>query len=385
MSSQPDSQTPKGDGDGPSRDQEGDRDIEVRSGHGKESPGSEEKEENEEKSQDEETKDDEHVGEEGGGTNTNGKTPAKDKIKKQTKKPSGGIDHTPLPDAPPGFTLKFTFHKATNLPPADIATASADPYLTARLQTSAPKRHKQDPDLTYRTPTLRKTTDPEWNAEWIVANIPSSGCTVKCRLFDEDYPDHDDRLGNVTIKIHHVSEDWEGFPSPGREFQVKKRVGSKRAYALKALASMIAPGVHMTPSLWVSVEVLGKSDPPHAMVHTIGPSVWIKHFSPMIGRIAGTKVHKDEAHDSQQKNADEGEEKKTKKYEYVDNPTPCLTPCLTPSQNSSTSSQYAYLTAAQFPSQRNATLWPRPLYPLPPLRGLQTHHARNIRLIRSPR
>jgi hypothetical protein len=269
----------------------------------------------EEKRPNDKPEDEEHKGK-NAEAEANTEIPGKGKkAGKKDRKPSGGIDHTPLPYVPEGFTVKFTFYKATNLPPADIHTASADPFLTATLRTPAPKRHKQDPDLTYRTPTLRRTTDPEWNASWTVANIPSSGFTLKCRLYDEDYADHNDRLGNVTIKVTHISEDWEGYPPPGKEFAVKKRVGSKRAYGIKALASMVTPGVHMTPSVHVGIKVLGKSDPPHAMMYTVGPSVWIKHFSPMIGRIAGTKVHKDEVHDSQQSKGDNGDDKKTKKYE----------------------------------------------------------------------
>jgi hypothetical protein len=251
---------------------------------------------------------------ENGAKEARGTEPLKARLTKRDKKPSGGRDHTPLPDAPPGYTIKFIFHKANNLPPADLSSASADPFLTAHLRTSAPKRHKQDPDLTYRTPTLRKTTDPEWNAEWIVANVPASGFSLKCRLYDEDYPDHDDRFGNVTIKVPSVGEDWKGFPRPGQEFVVKKRVGSKRAYGIKALASVLSSNVHMTPSLWVSMEVLGRSEPPHAMLYTVGPSSWIQHFSPMIGRIVGTKVHKDKTHGSQSQGKAKKDEKKTAKY-----------------------------------------------------------------------
>ena len=35
---------------------------------------------------------------------------------------AGGFDSTPVPYAPVGYTLKFTFHRATNLPFADFNT-----------------------------------------------------------------------------------------------------------------------------------------------------------------------------------------------------------------------------------------------------------------------
>lgn len=240
----------------------------------------------------------------------------------KSKKPPGGFDKTPLPDAPPGYTLRFKFRSAANLAPADLSTASSDPFLTATLKASNPKRHKEDPDLVHRTRTIRKTTEPEWNEEWIVANVPRSGFTLKCRLYDEDAADHDDRLGNVTIKVPQVYEEWEGIPPPGKEFEGKKRMMSKRAFLVKGIASLIYSDTHLAPRLCISIEVLGKSDPPYAQMYTVGPTMWTKHFSPMIGRLAGTKVNKDEEHDqdggpSQPESSSRAEEKKSQKYEYA--------------------------------------------------------------------
>ena len=195
----------------------------------------------------------------------------KDKIKQKTN-PPGGFDPTPIPDAPPGYTVRFTFHRATNLPPADFGTGSADPFLKATLTTSLPKRHKEDPDLVYRTRTIRRTLEPVWEEQWVVANVPSSGFKLKCRMYDEDWPDQDDRLGNVTILVDHVDESWEGLPRPGREFKVKKRAGSKRAYIVKAVAAAFDKNHSMSPRLWVSAVVLGVSDPPHGQIYTVGPT-----------------------------------------------------------------------------------------------------------------
>ncbi|KAI1329219.1 hypothetical protein F5Y16DRAFT_409347 [Xylariaceae sp. FL0255] len=247
----------------------------------------------------------------------------KEKIKDKAKPPPGGFDSTPVPDAPPGYTVKFIFHRAENLPTADYGTGAADPFVNATLTTSLPKRHREDPDLSFRTRTIRKTLEPKWEEEWIVANVPSSGFRLKCRLYDEDWPDHNDRLGNVSIYVNSLDENWPGFAPPGKEFDVKKRVGSKRAYLLKAITSAVDRNASMTPRLYVSAVVLGKSEPPHGHMYTLGPTYFFKHFSPMIGRMAGIKVNKDETTDHHEAPASNGSddqnEKQTQKYDFQAN------------------------------------------------------------------
>lgn len=247
---------------------------------------------------------------------TNGHSAAPDHDKGgevKEKSPPGGFDTTPLPDAPQGYTVRFIIHSAANLPVADFHTGASDPYVIATLKGTNPKRHKEDPDLSHRTKTIRRSLEPVWNDEWVVANVPPGGFTIKFRMYDEDAADKDDRLGNVTIKIPEVSENWEGIPPPGREFPAKKRVMSKRAYLAKGIANVFTHG-HMTPRLCISMEVLGKSDPPFAQMCTIGPTSWIKHFSPMIGRLIGTKVNKDEK-DDENGDSSGGDSRKAQKYE----------------------------------------------------------------------
>jgi hypothetical protein len=207
---------------------------------------------------------------------------------KKEKGPAGGFDDTPIPHAPPGYTLKITFHRATNLPLADINTLSADPFIVAQLTTSLPTRHKEDPPLQLRTPTIRQSTDPVWNTEWIVANVPASGFKLKCRIYDEDPADHDDRLGNAHVDVENISENWPGIKNETRK--IKKRMGSKRAYLLRAVAVCFNKVEHMNGVLYVSVENLGRTPGEHGgRVYTLGPQFWIRHYSPLLGRLLGQK------------------------------------------------------------------------------------------------
>jgi hypothetical protein len=231
-------------------------------------------------------------------------TSKKEKIRDKTN-PPGGKDDTPIPSARDGYTVQFTFHRAENLPISDIKARSSDPYIIATLTSPGlQKRHKEDPDMMHRTRTIHRSTNPEWNEQWIVAGIPSSGFRLKCRLYNEDLGDHGDRLGNVTISANNIGESWDGIREEG--YDIKKRMGSKRAYALKGCLSMFSCETHVNGKLFVSVKVLGNSDPPHGRMYTVGPITWTKHFSPTIGRIAGTKNPEED-----------GGKEKSEKYEQV--------------------------------------------------------------------
>lgn len=218
--------------------------------------------------------------------------------------PAGGFDDTPVPQAPPGYTVKFTFHRATSLPMADLNSLSSDPYVLAQLNTRLQPRHKQDPNMRFRTPTIRRSTEPVWNAEWIVANVPATGFALKARIYDEDPADHDDRLGNVHVHVDSLREGWEGIKE--QAFKIKKRMGSKRAYLVRGCAAMFSRNIQMSGDLVVSVEVLGKTETDNGgRCWTVGPCAWSQHLSPMIGRITGTK--------------EPGEQGKAEKYNFQAN------------------------------------------------------------------
>lgn len=213
----------------------------------------------------------------------------RDKSHKPEKPPpAGGHDKTPIPSAPAGFTLKFTFHRANSLPMADLSSLSSDPFLVVQLNTNLTPRHKQDPRMRFRTPTIRRSTDPVWNCEWIVANVPASGFALKARIYDEDPADHDDRLGNVHFHVDHLADGWEGIRE--QSFKIKKRMGSKRAYLIRGCAAMLWSNVQMSGQLIMSVEMLGRTEENReGRIWTVGPCAWTEHLSPMIGRLVGTK------------------------------------------------------------------------------------------------
>ncbi|GAB7366860.1 hypothetical protein MBLNU230_g1029t1 [Neophaeotheca triangularis] len=204
--------------------------------------------------------------------------------------PPGGYDSTPLPQANlPTYTIKITIHRATNLPMADVNSLSSDPYVEAELDTQLPRRHREDPLIKTRTETVRKNTDPEWNTEWIVAGVPGSGFTLKFRVVDEDPTDSDDRLGNAHVHVKGIDDRWEGIRD--QAFKINKRSGSKRAYLVRSCAACFDGGKAMHGSLHISVQLLGRTQDigQGARAYTVGPSYWIRHYSPMLGRLTNRK------------------------------------------------------------------------------------------------
>jgi hypothetical protein len=201
--------------------------------------------------------------------------------------PPGGYDSTPIPYQPGGYTVKITIHRATNLPMADINSLSSDPYVIAECKTDAPMRHKEDPPLQFRTPTIRRNTDPEWNAEWVVANAPAGGFKLKLRVYDEDPANKDDRLGNVHIHVPSL-QGWGGMQQ--QKYHIEKKSGSKRAYMVRAVATCFRVAKHMHGDIFVSMEVLEKTaeDGQNGRMYTLGPQWWTRHYSPLLGRIANT-------------------------------------------------------------------------------------------------
>lgn len=203
------------------------------------------------------------------------------------KQPAGGYDSTPIPHRPGGYTIKITIHRATNLPMSDVNSLSSDPYVLAECKSDGPMRHKEDPPLQFRTPTVRRNTDPVWNSDWVVANAPAEGFKLKLRVYDEDPANKDDRLGNVHVHVPSLVG-WEGMKQ--KNFHIEKKAGSKRAYVVRAIATCLQLAEHMHGDLYLSIQVLEKTpeDGQNGRMYTLGPQWWTRHYSPLLGRIANT-------------------------------------------------------------------------------------------------
>jgi hypothetical protein len=234
--------------------------------------------------------------------------------------PAGGYDETPIPKRPAGYTLKFTFHNAANLPLGDVNTFASDPYVLAQLNTDVPTRHKEDPYLRYRTKTIQKDTSPVWEDDWIVANVPSSGFKLKLHIFDEDPADSDDLLGGVHITVPFIDENWEGFNK--EVYTIKAHGGSWRAYTLQALTTCMRADKSLRGDLTVSIEMLGRTeeDGQNGRLYTVGPCRWIRHYSPILGRLVNTTgAQANTQNETQQPNASAHDQKQVKQYNFQAN------------------------------------------------------------------
>lgn len=207
------------------------------------------------------------------------------------KNPPGGLEKTPVPTTHlPTYTVKLTFHRATDIPVSDFGKRSSDPYLLAQVNTGQPTRHSTDHPLRYRTHTIHNTTKPAWESEWIVAGVPETGFKLTVRLNDEDPEDHDDRLGKLHIDTGKLRE---GFQIDNQTYKMDSKGASMRAYTLRWCTTMVKRHQDAHVRLTVSMEVLGRTEEEVGKAYTLN-CFWWRHLSPVIGRIAGTKAKDDD-------------------------------------------------------------------------------------------
>lgn len=102
------------------------------------------------------------------------------------------------------YTLTVVFRRAHDLPIADIPSFSSDPFIRAWVSFPG----VAFPSLNYRSPTIHRTLNPEWDAKWSVANVPASGLRLDIAVRDEDQGDRDDKLGVATVETGPLSIGW---------------------------------------------------------------------------------------------------------------------------------------------------------------------------------
>ncbi|KAG8735032.1 hypothetical protein FRC10_011072 [Ceratobasidium sp. 414] len=217
---------------------------------------------------------------------------------------------SPSSDKSKLYDVQITFHSAHDLPVSDVPSLSADPYLLASLRVpSYDKGEPGPPPLLFSTRTIHRTRDPDWGGEvWRVGGVPGSGFALRIGVRDEDVGKKDDRLGEARVSFFGIAAskkfkrddrdaglNWgqvrEGLDVARREAPIKKRRGGARAFLLTYLASVLARGVSpKSAKVVVSVRVLGLSENQEdRRVYTLGPNYYSLHFSPLLGRVMGTK------------------------------------------------------------------------------------------------
>jgi len=120
----------------------------------------------------------------------------------------------------------------------------------------------------------------------VVAGIPQSGFELKIRVYDEDPEDHDDLLGKVKVEQRQIGK-WKGYKD--ETFKIHKTGASIRAYAFRSCMSRTHKQDDMHGHLVMSIEVLGKTEKEVGKAYTMN-SFYRIHYSPMIGKVAGTKA-----------------------------------------------------------------------------------------------
>ncbi|KAG8732006.1 hypothetical protein FRC12_019478, partial [Ceratobasidium sp. 428] len=216
-------------------------------------------------------------------------------------------------DADKLYDIQITIHSAHALPVSDVPSLSADPYILASLR--VPEYREKDepgpPPLLFRTKTIHRTRDPDWENEvWRVGGIPGSGFALRIGVRDEDAGKQDDRLGEARVSFFGTGPakkrmgddsdrdadlDWgrvrEGLDMARREAPIKKRRGGARAFLSTYMTAAMAKGVSpKSAKVVVSVRVLGLSENQEdRRVYTLGPNYYSLHFSPLLGKVMGTK------------------------------------------------------------------------------------------------
>lgn len=140
-----------------------------------------------------------------------------------------------------------------------------------------------DPPLRFRSATVQRTLNPEWQSEWIVAGVPSSAL-IEARVYDEDSSGHDDLLGTAFIPLGPLSEHYS---SEWVSYRLHRRGADPLALGLKATLGVFDPDARAAATMAVSVRVLGRTKRNIGRMYTVNSHWWI-HYSPLIGTLTDT-------------------------------------------------------------------------------------------------
>ncbi|KAB5587832.1 hypothetical protein CTheo_8726 [Ceratobasidium theobromae] len=187
------------------------------------------------------------------------------------------------------YDVEITFHSAHSLPVSDIPLLSSDPYILASvLVPSYSTQEPGPPPLLFRTRTIHKSRDPQWESEvWRVGGVPGAGFMLRVSMRDEDAGKKDDSLGEARVSFFghkkdgafQAEDDWglvrEGLYVERRQAPIKKRRGGARTFMTTYAAAALSRSISRHGgNVVISVKVL---------------DYYSLHFSPLLGRVTGTK------------------------------------------------------------------------------------------------
>lgn len=108
--------------------------------------------------------------------------------------------------------------------------------------------------------------------------MPRAGTRLRVELLDEDFRDHDDKLGHVVVDFAELANWGQGEEGGVNEvwYKLRKKGASKKAAVLRLCAAGIKKGEGRTARVLVRIEVKGETrlekEKDVGRAFTLGPS-----------------------------------------------------------------------------------------------------------------
>lgn len=184
------------------------------------------------------------------------------------------------------YTIALRFVSGSRLPIGDFFQGTSDPYVVAYLD------RKGTNELVFRTSTARSTRDPKWQEDdvWHVRGV-QEGAVIKIWLYDEDPRKLDnDRLGVAELRLDNLEQLASQDEAKEMTLKVSKRKANMKVYALTYIYTWAAFQDLNKQAASITVELKVKKDEHKPdKPRQAGPMRYSIHFSPILGRMAGTK------------------------------------------------------------------------------------------------